>query len=143
MGKPSKTSGRFKVFAADAGRRVIQRTSEQNALIYEQLGVWRREYDNQTGELIGFRLIGAEVSKVDSDLQHCFTSVAISKTEMEVNAMGKRASHTFRLTEPDRLARIKNGLPPEDAAERTLAKVRVYRHVGAAKGDILRAWPRS
>ena len=104
--------------------------------------MWRREYDKTTGAMIGFRMVGAETNKVDSDLPHSFTSVAISKTEMEVNAAGTRSSHTFRLTEPDRLARIKNGLPPEDAAERTIAKVRVYNQVGAARGDILRVWPR-
>jgi hypothetical protein len=141
MAKKAK-SEQFNVYATEAGYRRIAKTSLKDAQIYEALGVWRREYDKTTGAHIGFRLIGEESNRVDADLPHSFTSVAISKTEMEINAAGKRSSHTFRLTEPDRLARIKNGLPPEDAAERALAKVRVYPYVGAAKGDILRVWPR-
>lgn len=141
MAKKAK-SEQFKVFAAEGGYRRIAQTSLKEALLYEALGVWRREYDKTTGQHIGFRLVGAETDRVDGDLPHSFTSVAISKTEMEINAGGIRSSHTFRLTEPDRLARIKNGLPPEDAAERTLAKVRVYKRVGAARGDILRVWPK-
>jgi hypothetical protein len=141
MAKKAK-SEQFRVFSADAGYRVVSRTGLKDAQLYEALGVWRREYDKTTGQMLGFRMIGQETDKVDSDLQHMGTPVAISTTQMEVNAMGTRASHTFRLTEPDRLARIKNGLPPEDAAERTLAKVRVYNEIGAAKGDILRVWPR-
>ena len=129
------------VFKATGFER-ITRTTIAAAEQFEQRGIWRREYDTVTGELKGFRIDGADVNKVDSDLPHSFTTVAISKTEMEVNAMGMRASHTFRLTEPERLSRIKSGLPPEDAAERTLAKVRVYGQVGAAKGDILRVWPK-
>jgi hypothetical protein len=128
------------VFAA-AGYKGVDRTTVERAREYEQRGIWRREYDTVTGELKGFRIEGADVNRVDADLAHQFTAIAISKTEMEVNAMGTRASHTFRLTEPERLQRMKNGLPPEDAVERTLAKVRCYPHVGASKGDILKAWP--
>jgi hypothetical protein len=142
MAKRAK-SELYKVFSADAGYRLLTRTSLKDALIYEALGVWRREYDKTTGAMLGFRLVGAEINKVDSDLRHVGTTVAISRTEMEVNAAGTRASHTFGLREADRLARMKNGMPPEDKAERTMAKVRVYRHVGAALGDILRVWPQT
>lgn len=139
--RKSKTSQGVRVFEQGSGFRVVQRTDQQTALLYEALGVWRPVFDQVTGRLLGYRVVGLE-AKGDDDLPHSFTTAAISKTEMEVNAMGTRASHTFRLSEADRLACIKNGRPPEDAVERTIAKVRVYPYVGGAKGDILKAWPK-
>jgi len=139
-GKRSRPKS-YSVLAA-TGSKVIDRTTLEGAREYEQRGIWRREYDTQTGELRGFRVDGADVTRVDLDLPHMQTTVAISRTEMEVNAFGMRSSHTFRMTEPERLQQAKNGLPPEDMVERTIAKIRVYKLVGAARGDILKAWPR-
>lgn len=117
------------------GRKVIRRTTRLDAEKYEAQGLWCREYDTQSGELIGFRLVGAEVNKVDSDLQSTHTTAGISPSEMQLNVCHSR---TYGMREVDRLALIKNGDLPEDVVERTQAKVRVYRLVGAAKGDILR-----
>jgi len=128
----------FPVFASQ-GRKVIRRTSRVVAEIYEALGVWRREYDTQTGELIGFRLAGAEIDKVDGDLRSRETGAGICAEEMELNL---RRSRTRGLRERDRLKLIKDGEFPEDEVERAQAKVRVYRLVGATQGDILQAWPR-
>jgi len=141
MAKRQK-SEEFKVFADGGGYHPIRRTGAEEARLNEALGVWRREYDQQTGRLLGFRLVGAEIDKVDADLPHIGAPVAISRTVMEVTVEGTRASHTFGLCERDRLQRIKDGKPPEDWAERQLQKARVYGKVGAARGDILTAWPR-
>jgi hypothetical protein len=40
------------------------------------------------------------------------------------------------------MKRIADGEAPEDEVERVQATVRVYAVVGAARGEILRAWPR-
>ena len=134
-----RTRGRrFPVFPSE-GRKVIRWSTVADASIYEELGVWRREYDTQTGALDGFRLVGAETNKVDSDLRSIPSVPAIDMASMELY-VGK--SRTRGLREAERLKLIKNGEAPEDKIERVQAKVRVYRMVGAAKGDILIAWPR-
>lgn len=122
------------------GRKIIRLTTVSDAVIYEQLGIWRREYDSQTGELLGFRLVGAELRKVDSDLMSIHSSSAISAGEMQRNLM---CSRTHGLREEARMQRIKDGEPPEDQVERTRAKIRVYPFVGAKTGAILDAWPRA
>lgn len=127
----------FKVFPAE-GRRTIRLSTVADADIYEKLGVWRREYDPQTGELVGFRLVGAEVNKVDGDLRSVQTSASITEGEMQMNVCRSR---TFGLREEARLTRIKDGELPEDEVERCQAKIRVYPFVGAAKGAVLEAWP--
>jgi hypothetical protein len=127
----------FPVFPNE-GRKIIRRTTRAHAEIYEALGIWRREYDGQTGELVGFRLVGAELHKGDADLRSLMTSASISEKEMQLN-VGR--SRTYGLREVDRMKLIKDGELPEDEVERTQAKVRVYPLIGAAQGDILRAWP--
>lgn len=120
------------------GRRVIRLTTLADAGLYEQLGVWRRDYDTRTGALLGFRLVGAEVKKVDGDLRSMASCVSIGPREMEMQLMRSR---TFGLREEARLQRIKKGLPPEDEVERVQAKNAVYPHVGAKVGGMLEAWP--
>ena len=141
MAKLAK-SRQFRVFPAEGGFSVITRASLEVGAQHEQLGIWRREYDSSTGQHIGYRVIGVELQRVDADLRSQRTPASISAAENLINAGGRRGSRTIGLTEPDRLARIKNGDEPEDRAERVIAKVRVYVRVGAAKGDILRAWPK-
>ena len=123
----------------DEGRKILFRRTAAEAEIYEQLGVWRREYDTQTGELLSFRLVGSEINKVDGNLSSIRGSTSISEGEMRMNTMHSR---TFGMREEERLQRIKDGLPPEDEIERTRAKIRVYPLVGSAVGAILHAWPR-
>lgn len=128
-----------KVFAAEGGDRIIRRTDLRTAELHEQAGAWRRDYDPRTGVLKGFRIIGVELRRVDSDLRSMHTTASISAAEMETN-LG--SSRTYGLREDERLERIRQGKPPEDRVERVKAKVRVYAYVGASKGDILRVWPR-
>jgi hypothetical protein len=139
MGKRSKIAGEYRVFAAEGGQRVIQRTSARNAEIYEKAGIWRREYCTRTGMLLGFRVIGVEMRKVDADLRSIQSSVTISAAEMEQNLQHSR---TEGMPERMRVELIANQQAPEDAVERIRMKIRVYPQVGAAKGDILKAWPR-
>lgn len=109
--------------------------------------VLRPEFDQATGALLGYRVLGAEMRRVDADLRSMPSCAAISgpnpKTrrpgEMEINC---ERSRTEGCPEGARLEMAADGLPPEDRVERVRAKVRVYAQVGAAKGDILRVWPR-
>ena len=129
----------MKVFPAEGGFRVLTRANAQMGAQHEKLGIWRREYDPTTGEWIGYRVIGEEARKVDADLRSMRSTAAISANEMEINLARSR---TFGLCEQDRLQRVARGQQPEDRAERVQAKVRVYAVIGAAKGDILRVWPK-
>lgn len=140
MAKQPK-SREFRVFAADCDR-VLQRASAQQAEIYERSGIWRREYDGVTGAHIGFRVIGREMRRVDMDLRTMQTPATLTKAAIETIAGCRGSSHTAHLSEADRLERVRNGRAPEDQIERDLAKFEVYPFVGAAQGDILRAWPK-
>lgn len=128
----------LKVFKDGGGYRIDRRSSREQAEMFEALGVWRREYDPSTGALLGFRIIGVEACRGDVDLKTILTTPTISPREMDLNVS---YSQTFGMRELERMERLKAGKVPEDAAERVQAKVRVYPHVGAAKGDILRVWP--
>lgn len=137
---PSVSRNRAKrVYPAEGGFQVLTRASVEMGEQHERLGVWRREYDPTTGEWIGYRVIGKEARKVDSDLQTMHSTPSISASEMQINVARSR---TAGLTEPHRLERAVAGRLPEDKVERVQAKVRVYAHIGPAKGDILRVWPR-
>jgi hypothetical protein len=105
----------------------------------EASGSVRRVFDSATRELRGFQLVSAEAARMDQDLRSIKTTASISSREMQLNM---EYSRTFGLAEERREERIANGLPPEDEAERTQAKIRVYPFIGAARGDILRVWPR-
>lgn len=132
-------SKEFKVFPPGGGYAVIRRVSLQKAESMEAREVFRREYDTETGQLLGFRVVGIEHRKVDSELRSTYTTPGISVGEMEMNVLRSR---TYRLNEEKRLQLIKDGEMPEDAIERAQAKIRVYPLVGGAMGAILRAWPR-
>ena len=102
-------------------------------------GIWRERFDEETCELVGFQLLSPEEMAGDVDLETMPGSTAtIKKAEMEALAGLRGASRTAGLYEDARLERRQ----PEDFVERTEAKVRVYPFVHAARGDILRAWPK-
>ena len=136
----------FPLFSADSESKccIIRRVRMEEAEKMEALGVWERRYDQYSGELIGFRMVASFID--DRKVMHSKpTPAAICASEMEVNAFTKfrdGRSRTARLSELDKLKRIHDGLPPEDHIERTYRKVLVFPYVGAAKGDILRAWPK-
>jgi hypothetical protein len=128
-----------KVYAAEGGDRIIRRTDLATAELHEAMGSWRREYDTASGFLKGFRVIGVELRREDSDLCTMHSTAAISANEMQVNV---ERSRTHGMRELQRLERAKAGRLPEDQVERVQAKVRVYAVIMPAKGDILRVWPR-
>lgn len=138
MNAAIKRAKSYPVFKA-IGRDVIRRTTLAEAEHLEKRQIWERVYNTQNGELRGFRVIGADVNKVDSDLASIASRTTISAHDMELNV---QRSRTHGLREEDRLARMKRGLQPEDAVERVKAKVRVYAVITPAKGDILRVFPR-
>jgi hypothetical protein len=138
MAKLSKQRA-FKVFPAEGGFSALTRASLEVGTQHELQGVWRREYDPTTGEHIGFRIVGEEARRVDSDLRSMRSTAAISANEMQLNV---QRSRTYGLREEDRLARIKRGQMPEDRVERVKAKTSVYAVITHAKGDILRVWPK-
>jgi hypothetical protein len=134
-----KRSRSYPVFAAAGGRKVIDRATLSQAEMFERREIWRREYDTVSGSMIGFRVVGVEVNKKDGDLRTMQSSATITAAEMDLNL---ERSRTHGLREPDREARIKYGLDPEDRVERVKAKVRVFAVITPAKGDILRVWPK-
>lgn len=137
--KRRSKSEELKVFSALGGMQVMCRTSRDRAEQLEALGVYQREYCTATGALLGFRVIGVESRKIDSDLKSMPSTVSISSSEMNLNC---ERSRTYGMREEQRLGRVKSGRPPEDKIERVKAKVRVYAIIGPAKQDILRVWPK-
>jgi len=127
------------VFRAGDGFAVLTRISVEKAQRREAMGIYRREYDNATGELLGFRLVQADLRKVDQDVKSIASRPSIALREMEINLA---RSGTRGMSEERRLERIGRGKAPEDVVERVQAKVRVYAVIGAARGDILRVWPK-
>lgn len=103
-------------------------------------GVWRKVVD-EAGNHIGYQPVAPAAARVDMDVRSQPSSAAISLREMKVNA--EATSRTDGLPEQRRNERIAAGKAPEDLAERVRRKVQVYASVGAARGDILRAWPRN
>jgi hypothetical protein len=132
----------IKVFPADGGFRVLWFVTIEHAEQKEQLGIWRPEYDSVTGCFLGMRIVGGVERKVDADLRSTPMPAALTRAEMETVAGCRGRSHTIGRREQQRLEEIARGCSPEDRIERTLAKFRVYDKVGAAKGDILKAWPK-
>jgi hypothetical protein len=150
--KPESMRKTIKLYAAETtlGWRVVREVPLEQGLQKESAGAWRRVLDPITHELAGFQLISGKAERIDKDLSSIQSSSSISGpsrrdtpqklSEMEINA-GQRSS-TVWLNEEEREERAAAGRPPEDRAERVQAKVAVYAHLGAAKGDILRVWPR-
>jgi hypothetical protein len=126
------------IFAAGTSGRIVGWWKPAKAARWEALGLARREYDATTGKLIGYReLSGAELK--NESLQPLMEMPALMDADqMELN-LGRSA--TRGLSEQRRVDRVGVTGCLEDRIERVQAKVRVYQNVGAARGDILRAWP--
>lgn len=137
MGK--RSTNQLRVFAADGGFQVIRRETREHAELLVMQEMLRPEFDQRTGELLGYRVLGAELRKVDSDMRSMRSSITISAAEMELNC---ERSRTEKSSEAWRRKLEAKGFPPEDRVERVRAKVRVYAVIGGAKGDILRVWPK-
>jgi hypothetical protein len=125
----------------EGGWRVIRRVRRLEAGRRQcERGAWREQFNEESGELIGWRLVSPEEMTGDQAIQTTAGSTAaIVAAEMETNAGLRGRSYTARLSEDERLERQ----APEDFIERTTAKVRVWPDVHGAPGDILRAWPRT
>lgn len=129
------------------GWRVIRRISCQDAEKKVELGVMRRVLDG-AGNHIGYQPVAPAAARMDMDVPSQPSPVTIMRGQMEMNAVGR--SRTMGMSEAKRLERAASIDPntgkhrdAEDRIERVQRKVQVYARVGAAKGDILRAWPRN
>jgi hypothetical protein len=138
-----RSSNQFQVFPAEGGFQAIRRESREHAEQLVMREILRPEFDQVTGELKGYRVLGAEMRKVDTDVRSIPSTAGISGPnpathrvgEMELNC---ERSRTERMRED-----VRRQQPvPEDRVERIHAKVRVYAKIGPARGDILRVWPR-
>jgi len=117
------------------GWRMIRMTDMARGDAQVMAGNWRRVYETLTGMLIGFQVVQASTARGEYDMPSIPTPAAMSAREMELNCARSR---TAGLSE-DQRAELRF---PEDKIERVQAKVRVYAQIGAARGDILRVWPR-
>lgn len=128
------------------GWRVIRMVNLEKGRAKVAAGEWRAIHDEFTGELIGFQPIAGEEQRGDRDMPSQYSPATISAAEMQANAGELGRSRTAGLAELDRIGRrdrlTGHLLPAEDFIERAVAKIRVFPNVGAAKGDILRAWPK-
>lgn len=134
---------RFLCYSANTtlGWRVVRMESFEKGERMVELGSWRRVHDAINGNHIGYQPLSAESQRGDRDLQSQASSSSISAGEMMINAFTgfeDGRSRTAHLCEKDRAARH----VPEDRVERVQCKVLVFPHVGPAKGDILRVWPK-
>jgi hypothetical protein len=138
-----RSSNQFQVFPAEGGFQAIRRESREHAEELVLREILRPEFDQVTGELKGYRVLGAEMRRVDMDVRSIPSTAGISGPnpathrvgEMELNC---ERSRTERMREDVRCQQP----VPEDRVERIHAKVRVYARIGPARGDILRVWPR-
>lgn len=141
-------SGRLMLYGAHTtlGWRIVRSIQFEEGERRVACGAFRRVHDSVTGKLLGYQVVGTAEARGDRDLPSMASPAAISAREMQANAGELGRSRTRGLAEEDRLSRRdqKNGrlLPAEDFVERTVAKIRVFPLIGAARGDILRAWPR-
>ena len=103
-------------------------------------GTMRRVLDGM-GNHLGYQFVGPGESRGDVDMPSLHSSASISLQEMKINAEGRSA--TAGLPVHMRDERVAAGRTPEDRVERIQRKVQVFPLIGAAKGDILRVWPRN
>lgn len=140
MGK-AKGDKKVLLFAAGPGMRVIRKVEMDQAARMEAAGAWLPVFDGMTARLEGYRVVGDAERKVDADVRSRQTAATITRGVMERNAMATRLT----LGQIGRTARFlekQDGRRPESSMLRDQAMVLVYAQVGAAKGDVLRAWPR-
>lgn len=129
------------------GRMVLLRCSLEEGDLYERAGMWRREYDSVSGRMLGYRVVGIDLDRGDEDLRIAHVRPTLGGPNPKTGRIGDIElclfrSRTFGLPEFRRQQLIDRGYAPEDRVERVRANSRVYREVGAAKGDILRVWPK-
>jgi hypothetical protein len=135
----SGSTRRFLVYGSytTLGWRVVRHCTQARGEAMVQQGEWRRVVSRESGELIGFQLVSPDrCTKGDYDLLSMHAPAAISVSEMQVNAGCHGRSRTRGMSEDRRLERRE----PEDAIERTMAKIAVWPLVGSRKGDVVRAW---
>jgi hypothetical protein len=120
--------GDIDVFPAETslGWRVIRQASQDEAQKKLATGEWR-EVQDEAGNFIGCQVLAN--FKKDEDLPSGASSTSISPRECLLNAAGLRESRTANLPEErkiSRKSRFGKALPPEDAIERAVAKVREF-----------------
>lgn len=137
MSKRSKNQ--LPVFPAGGGFTAIRHEKRDRAEHLVLREMLRPEFDQATGELKGYRVLGADMRKVDSDVKSIRTRVMLGPAEMQMNLA---RSATEGMSEERRRQREANGKPAEDAVERLHVKVTILPWVGPERGDILRVWPK-
>lgn len=134
------------------GWRVSRRISRLEGERGVERGAFREVLDETSGALIGYQMIAEAEMAGDRDLPSLQSAASISDREMRMNAGELGPSRTAGLPEAKRLERAERRdeqtgqhlhLAPEDEIERAQMKVRVFPKLGAARGDILRVWPRT
>lgn len=114
-----------KLYGAEraAGCRVIRSVSLAVAVRKVEKGVWR--WATADGETVA-QIVGSGETRGDRDVPTMRSSASISASEMELIAAAQTfpgdRSRTYGLSEDRRQERVAAGLPPEDRAERVLAK---------------------
>jgi hypothetical protein len=133
----SLATRRFKVYGAYTalGWRVVRHCTLAAGMKMVASGEWEQVEDSN-GD-IAFQLKTPDrAMKGDYDILSTHAPAAINVSEMQVNAGCHGRSRTRGMCEDRRLERRN----PEDAIERTMAKVAVWPLVGPRKGDVIRAW---
>jgi hypothetical protein len=120
------------------GWRIVRSIHPREGRLGVECGRMREVREQFTNKLLGYQILGASEQRGDVDLPSLSSSASISLREMQLNSGEAGSSRTRGLSEDRRLMRK----VPEDAVERAERKIQVFPFVGAAKGDILRAWPK-
>ena len=139
----------FKVYAEGSTACVIRHTSFQKGERLADLGLYVRVYDENTGEHCGYQIASSRLASGPGSSLEQPSSAAIRAHEMRKFAELNGRSRTAGMPENKRLEREKQidvhtgkYLLAEDELERVIAKVRVWKQIGAKKKDILRVWPK-
>lgn len=140
-----RTAARYDLYppTTTLGWRVIKLVTAAEAQGALEQGLWREVYDEQ-GNLAGYQIKAN--FQTDDDLPSGWSSCAISENEMDLNA-GAAFKHgrskTAGMPEDLRVARrhihgkkaTGKALPPEDAVERALAKVKLWPYPASRVDD--------
>lgn len=122
------------------GWRVVRDVSFAAGEAKVESGEWQRVYDAAMNH-IGYQPMKGE-KPIDEGIPSIHSCASISRSETEINAGLRGESHTAGMVEMERSRRIARGLMPEDKVERVVAKIRVWKKLGAKRGDIARVWPK-
>lgn len=119
----------YLLFAAETtlGWRVVRRVSGAQGEEMLARGQWRDVYD-ASGNHIGYQVIASY--KTDLEILSGSSSCSITAREIELNAGLRGRSRTAGMSEEQRISRraprTGSPLPPEDAIERAIAKVKEW-----------------